>query len=65
MDVDKVYLVAHSDQEMSETFAFKLTSDLKESFVQLCLENNLSTGRVMRELLRQFIETSYKGGSND
>lgn len=62
MNVDKVYLVAHSDQEMSETFAFKLTSDLKEAFIQLCLEKNLSTGRVMRELLRQFIEASHLDG---
>lgn len=58
MDFEKVVMVAHSDTEMTETYAFKLSSDLKERFVTLCLRKNLSTGRVMRELLRQFIDAA-------
>lgn len=56
MDLEKILTVAHSDLEMSETYSFKLSADLKEKFIRLCLERNLSTGRVMRELLRQFVE---------
>lgn len=55
MDLQKVFDAAVRNPEMHATFSFKLEQDLKDSFIDLCTEKGLSTGAVMRELLRQFM----------
>lgn len=57
MELQKIFEAARSNPEMKATFSFKLHEEEKVAFVDYCAENGLSTGSVMRELLRQFMES--------
>lgn len=61
MDMQKVLLEGRSHADMEATFAFKLPSEQKEEFVEICRVRGLSTGRVIRSLLDQFIEAAKQG----
>lgn len=56
MDFKKILETAASRDDLSAVFSFKLDPELKEHFIAECARRNLSTGGVMRELLRQFME---------
>lgn len=55
MNIEKILEAAASDPDLSETYAFKLTAKLKNEFVEVCSIHGVSTGRVMRELLTEFV----------
>lgn len=61
MDMEKILLEGRSHADMDATFAFKLPQGLKDEFIAECQARELSTGRVMRSLLEQFIEAVRKG----
>ena len=56
MDLEKVLAMGAAEEEFSAVYSFKLPPALKERFVAVCLEKNLSTGKVMRELVKQFCD---------
>lgn len=58
MELEKIFDAAKSNPEMKAVFSFKLNEDEKTAFVSYCAEQGLSTGGVMRELLRQFMESA-------
>ena len=58
MDLDKILEVAAADELLTDTFAIKIGAEAKNRFVALCAERRLSTGRVARELIRQFCEAA-------
>ena len=55
MDMEKVLAEGRSHSDMEATFAFKLPQALKDDFIELCTDRHLSTGRVVRSLLEEFI----------
>ena len=55
MDIEKIMMVGVSHEGMDATYAFKLPAELKDRFIEVCRVNNLSTGRVMREMIEQFL----------
>lgn len=61
MDMQKVLLEGRSHADMEATFAFKLPAAQKDEFVEICRIHGLSTGRVIRSLLDQFIESAKRG----
>lgn len=56
MDLEKVFDAAKSHPELGAVFSFKVDEQAKADFVHYCSKHGLSTGAVMRELLRQFLE---------
>ena len=60
MDFEKIILNSAVNPEMTDTYSFKLNSQLKVDFFQFCTEKGLSPGQVMRELLAQFVEKAQE-----
>lgn len=57
MDLEKVLENAASDANLTETYAVKMSVEMKEQFFEVCQKRGLSTGKVVREMIRQFIES--------
>ena len=58
MDLDKILMVSSSAADTDAQFAFKLPQAQKDRLITFCQDNHLSAGRVMRELLAQFLDNA-------
>lgn len=58
MDTAKIFELSRGNPELTEVFSFKLTSENKERFIEVCRVRGLSTGAVMRALLGEFLEAT-------
>jgi len=56
MDLEKAKLLASGDQNNTETITFRIDSETKARFVEVCKEHNLSIGRLMRAVVNELIE---------
>lgn len=55
MDIEKVLMKGASHEGMDALFAIKMPSELKNAFIERCAEKSLSTGRVVRALIEEFL----------
>lgn len=58
MDLKKAKEIARGDAFHTETIAFRIDLDSKERFMDLCKENNISVGRLMRAFVAEMLEES-------
>lgn len=56
MDLKKI-LDQAQNRGLNGTYAFKIDNEMKDEFFKICLEKDLSTGGVARELIGQFIKS--------
>jgi len=56
MNLNKVKELATGDLANTETIAFRLSEEDKKSLLAVCSKHNLSVGRLMRALVREFME---------
>lgn len=55
MDIEEIKAAA-AGAPLKETFAFKMSGEQKEEFVEACRAYELSTGGVIRALIQKFLE---------
>ena len=60
LDLTKIDEVAKG-VEFTQTYSFKLSDEMKDAFVAVCNARQLSTGKVLREMIRQFITDDVNG----
>jgi len=56
MNVKRLLRESYGESDHNATIAFRLSETQKEEFVALCNERNISIGRLMRALVREFME---------
>jgi hypothetical protein len=56
INIKKVIEESPGSQDLTSTYTFKLSLDDKEDFLRLCEEKHLSPGKVLRNLLDQFLD---------
>ena len=52
MDLEKL----KGTPQLDAAFSFKIGSEDKKEFVDECLKHNLSSGKVIRALIKQFVD---------
>lgn len=56
MNMRKILRESYGEADHNATIAFRLSEAQKEAFVSMCNEHNISIGRLMRALVREFME---------
>ena len=60
MDLDELKREAKREGEVSETMAFRLSPQDKATFIRICDKLELSVGKVLRLMVKEFIEQGRK-----
>lgn len=56
MNIDKIISASGGDPERTETLSFRLVESDKRELLLLCEERGLSLGRLMRAIVREFLD---------
>lgn len=56
MNIEKIVKESVRDDTMSANYTIKLHEEMKEAFIDKCDELALSPGKVLRNLMKEFLE---------
>ena len=56
MNVKRLLRESYGESDHNATVAFRISEQQKEEFMELCKERNISVGRLMRAMVREFME---------